>query len=283
MKFPPLATANGHWSFWPLRVISRINPSPVPAWLACQLVWWGLAGLLVCPPQTMGAATTAAEPLLNDPVAGQEIAAHIRSLQAAEKMTVRGLMKIKRPGQELELVPFAFKTLPDESSWKAIYEIGGVGSAKPQVYAITHAEGKTNRYEILEAGTPGGAREVGPSEPLGTGDFQLGDLGLEFVFWPRQVLLKKDMKSNRACRVLESRPATDLADQGYSRVVSWVDNETHGILQANAYDASQKVVKEFRLVSFRKVNDRWQLEEMEMSHLRAKTRTKLTFDLDDQK
>jgi YD repeat-containing protein len=55
---------------------------------------------------------------------------------------------------------------------------------------------------------------------------------------------EKGKQSHRICKVLEStnpNPSTN----GYSRVVSWIDEETLGIVQAYAYDAQGRKLKEF--------------------------------------
>jgi hypothetical protein len=114
--------------------------------------------------------------------------------------------------------------------------------------------------------------------PFAGSDFWLLDLGLEFYHWPNQRLVKFDMTRSRSVRVLESvnpKPAPN----SYSRVVSWVDVETDGLIRAEAYDVRNKRLKEFNVGSFRKVEDQWQLQDMEIRNAQANTATKLEFDL----
>jgi YD repeat-containing protein len=109
-------------------------------------------------------------------------------------------------------------------------------------------------------------------------DFWICDLGLEFFHWPEQKILKKEVKRSRGCSVLESTNP-DPATNGYSRVVSWIDNDGGGIVQAFAYDAQGKLLKEFYPTSLKKVNGQYQVQEMEMINDQTKSRTRLTFDL----
>jgi hypothetical protein len=109
-------------------------------------------------------------------------------------------------------------------------------------------------------------------------DFWVADLGLEFFHWPEQKILKHDMKRGRSCEVLESanpNPSTN----SYSRVVSWIDNETLGIVHAEAYDFKNKLLKEFDPKSFKKVNGQWELQEMEIRNVQTSSRTRLEFDV----
>ena len=62
-----------------------------------------------------------------------------------------------------------------------------------------------------------------------------------------------------------------------SRVVSWIDNDTGGILLAKAYDAEGKLLKEFRPTQFEKINGEWHLQEMEMENVQTGNRTKIEF------
>ena len=86
------------------------------------------------------------------------------------------------------------------------------------------------------------------------------------------------MRRGRSCKVLESTNP-DPSPNGYSRVVSWIDNETLGIVQAEAYDAKGKLLKEFYPKSFKKVNGQWELQEMEIRNDQTGSRTRLEFDL----
>jgi hypothetical protein len=114
--------------------------------------------------------------------------------------------------------------------------------------------------------------------PFGGSDFWAADLGLEFIHWPDQKLLKKVVRSSRGCSVLESTnpgPATN----GYSRVVSWIDSESLGPLHAEAYDAKGNLLKEYDTKKLKKVNGQWQVEEIEICNDQTGSRTRLEFDL----
>jgi len=87
------------------------------------------------------------------------------------------------------------------------------------------------------------------------------------------------MRKGRGCHVLASSPA---ATNLYSRVLSWIDEETSGLLMAEGYDAGGKVLKEFEVKAFKKVAGRWQVREMEIRNRQEKTGTRLQFDFEQQ-
>ncbi|HVU26756.1 MAG TPA: outer membrane lipoprotein-sorting protein [Verrucomicrobiae bacterium] len=114
--------------------------------------------------------------------------------------------------------------------------------------------------------------------PFANSDFWLCDLGLEFFHWPEQKVLKKEVHRSRGCTVLEStnpNPGTN----GYSRVVSWIDNETLGIVEAYAYDAKGKKLKDFYPKDFKKVDGQWQVQTLVMENVQTKSRSVLEFDV----
>jgi hypothetical protein len=150
---------------------------------------------------------------------------------------------------------------------------------------VIHEAGRPNGYYLWEG--PGKSGEemehkvkalVGSTlmMPFAGSDFWVADLGLEFFHWPAQKVLKKEVKRSRGCTVLEStnpNPSTN----GYARVVSWIDNESSGIVQAEAYDFKNKLLKEFAPKSFKKVNGQWELQEMEIRNVQTGSRTRLEF------
>jgi hypothetical protein len=143
-------------------------------------------------------------------------------------------------------------------------------------YAYARGEGAQQPLDALPV--VGGATL---SQPLANSDFWLGDLGLEFLHWPEQRVLRTEMRRGQVCRVLESlNPEPTVG--GYARVLSWIarpGSDTEGILQAEAYDRGQRLIKEFSLGSFKKVEGEWQLKDMKILSPPQHSRTWLEFDL----
>jgi hypothetical protein len=130
----------------------------------------------------------------------------------------------------------------------------------------------------ISNGLPHPLSEKAIWDPFAGSDFSFADLGLEFFHWPEQHLIKKEMKRSRACNVLESVNPHPVPN-GYSRVISWIDNESDGIVMADAYDAQGKLLKEFIPKKVKKIEGQWQLEEMEIDNDQAGSSTRVDFDL----
>jgi hypothetical protein len=175
------------------------------------------------------------------------------------------------------------------TNWQSLYEVipesGGTNTIR---LTILHLNGQPTDYLLGESlGT--NPDSIQPKRltagelmtPFAGTDFWPADLGLEFFHWPGQRVLKHEMRRSRPCKVLESTNPAPTAI-GYSRVVSWIDNETGGIVFAEAYDASNKRLKEFSPKDFKKVNGRWELREMRIKNLATGSQTTMEFDLDPE-
>ena len=69
------------------------------------------------------------------------------------------------------------------------------------------------------------------------------------------------------------------ASGAYSRVVSWIDIDTDGIINADAYDAQGRLLKQFAAKSFKKIRGEWELQEIEMLNRQNGSRTSIEFQL----
>ncbi len=228
-----------------------------------------------------GARAETTDALSKAEIEGRELARQIREAKPSEDFRNLGTLQI-RDGKGVR-TNFAFRGAVNvtESGWLNSYVV----VLRPDFFGaslleVAHATGRTNQYNLKRDGSCMMGEITGKElfQPFGNSDFWLCDLGLEFFHWPAQKILKKEVKRSRGCTVLESTnsgPATN----GYSRVVSWIDHESGGIVQAEAYDFKNKLLKEFEPKSFKKVAGQWQLQEMEIRNVQTGSRTRLEFDL----
>jgi hypothetical protein len=101
---------------------------------------------------------------------------------------------------------------------------------------------------------------------------------LEYLHWPDQRVTRKELCRTRSCKVLESvnpQPGTN----GYSKVRTWIDRDTLGVIFAEAYDANGKLLKEFSPKGISKVDGQWRVGELEMRNVQTGSRSRLVFDL----
>ena len=215
--------------------------------------------------------------------AGQALAERLRSSRPTEDSEYQGLLKIRAREADPRAVPLRCRIIVGESNWKALYETAPTNQLAPEKLVIVHWPDRPNEYWYARGSRTGSA----PSEPVlltsaqtavpfAGSDFWLVDLGLDFLHWPSQRVLRTEMRKGRVCHVLESSHPL-VTPSLYARVVSWLDKETGGPVLAEGYDGENKLIKEFSIRSFKNVDGRWQLQEMEIRSPRTGSRTRLEF------
>jgi hypothetical protein len=265
-----------------LRVSARVG-----AVLAIGLTHLCMAGRVpaAAPPNSPGPST------IIDPVGeGRQLAARLRDSQPAEPSEVQGMLEILPRTGPPTIIPITCAITLGSNSWQAAYTIrstnsGAGAQVTPGALKILHQPSQPTVYRWAGA-NQGADTPANLNQPFAGSDFWVQDLGLEFLHWPTQRVIRAEMRRNRACRILQSTPAqpapstgSGQAHDGYARVWSWIDTETGGVIQAEAYDAQGKVLKKFALGSFEKVQGHWQLRNMKMRNLRTGSSTDLKFDL----
>jgi len=212
-------------------------------------------------------------------IQGRSLVQQLLNQTPVKDSTNSGVLVIRDSKGGHAEIPMRFQTCTTEMNslnWLSNYQT--TTTNKNFRLMIVHSGNQPNSYRLFEDGVWKNLGENETMIPFAASDFWIADLGLEFFHWPEQKILKSEMRRGRPCKVLESvnpSPSTN----GYSRVVSWIDNESDGIVHAEAYDANGKLLKEFDPKSFKKVNGQWELQDMEIRNVQTGSRTRLEFDL----
>jgi hypothetical protein len=242
----------------------------------------------------MGAMEPVPQPKPIDPVEGAKMGrALVEKILLAQPVpgTNRGVMNIRDKSGTRVSIPIQFEVQVTPTNWRNIYRtIPRNSDERTFKLIVTHDGLKPNLYEY-SVKTPGGANpgssiKTTDAPPIGEtfagSDFSLADLGLEFFHWPDQRVVRNQIRRSRSCKVLESVNPKPTADS-YSRVLTWIDNESSGIIHAEAYNSKNKLIKEFDPENFTQVEGQWQLEQMEISDRRSDSRTRIVFDYDEHR
>ena len=226
-----------------------------------------------------------------DPVRGEQegraLVAKLLAQKPEQNVTNTGWVRIREATGKRREIPARFEVYATPTNWVSVYETlaspDGPGGVR---LTVAHTAGRRNRYELLEpaatSGTNAAARELTPDQtmiPFAGSDFWVADLGLEFLHWPRQRVLRNEMRHGKSCQVLESGQPQPVPG-GYARVVSWLMIESpHGIVHADAYDTRGELLKRFDPKSLEKVQGEYQLEEMEIRNRKTGSQTWIKFNL----
>ncbi len=299
----PPQTAHLRTCGWPLRIsdfgllsafglrVSDFSTPCLPYWkrrgtsVILRFVLMFLASSAVC----FGQGHVEPRPAPLDPVqAEQEARALVADLLAQrpdQNTTNTGQVRIRDGAGKEREIPVQFEITATPTNWASVYETltpaGGPGGEK---LTVIHASGQPNQYQLVGlAGTSKAVpKELTPEQtmiPFAGSDFWVADLGLEFLHWPKQRLLKKEMRHSKSCEVLESVNPQPVPG-GCARVVSWIMIESpHGIIHADAYDAQGQILKRFDPANVEKIQGEYQLEEVEMRNPKTGSRTWIKFNL----
>ena len=285
------------------RAIRLLTSAATP--LRCALTILGLGCLhLAAAAAQFDAPIVPADPA----AAGRELVARLLSLRPAESLTNEAVLRVRVSKTNQFEVPLRIEVYVNETNWSTTYsaqlpggsETNGNTLAMDKV-KIVRTTGAANVYEQTHTSFPisksyssseVSSFSIGPKVrkfaafggadalvPFAGSDFLLADLGMEFLHWPTQRLLKKELCRGQSCDKLES-VAPQGWTNGYVRVVSWFDIDTGGPVLVEAYDVKGKMEKEFKPNDFTKVNGQWQVEELEMNNLRTGSRSFLHFKLE---
>jgi hypothetical protein len=237
-----------------------------------------------------GAMAETTNTLSDAEIQGRQLAQQLLEQEPTTNVEQIGILKMRNTKGVSTNLTFKCKITVHSGGWYTRYAVQlAEGGTEWLSFLFNH--NSTNSYTLYKCRIGGwdwncvtgvylNANEF---TPFAGSDFWICDLGLEFFHWPAQKVLPKptNLVRGRDYTLLEStnpNPSTN----GYSRVLTWIDKETGGILQAEAYDASGRLLKEFAPKSFKKVNGQWELQEMEIRNVQTGSRTRLEFDLNKQ-
>lgn len=213
-------------------------------------------------------------------VEGQALAADLRGLKPVESFTNQATLRLRDAEGGVRRVPLTIVNRVSEApSWEVTYAAGGT---EPETLTLIRTADRPPEYRVARGGEAVAGASAGSADSaraFAGSDFTLRELGLEFLHWPGQRIVPRSpppMKKGQPCKILES---THPQAPGYTRVVSWVSIEHNGLMLADAYDASGRIVKRFSIGSLKKVDGVWQLRDMEMIDEARGTETKLEFEL----
>ena len=247
--------------------------------------WAALATLL--------AMTALAEPtnaLSDAEIQGRQLARQLCDARPMNNYTNVGTIFIR--SKTNQTLGIHIETTVSDMGWQNHYIGYQTNGPLTEELIVSHFGTSKNDYRwrswLAGGWLPPFEASTSPNDATGTKaffntDFSFADLGLEFFHWPAQKVLPKTpkmpaLKLGREYTLLESTNPNPPAN-GYSRVLSWIDKESGGILAAEAYDAQDQKLKEFWPKSFGKVNGQWQVEEIQIINVQTHSRTRLEFDL----
>lgn len=104
------------------------------------------------------------------------------------------------------------------------------------------------------------------------------DLSLSFLWWRGGLVVGSESVRGRPAIVADVAPPAGGSNEPYARVRLWIDEQARILLQAEGYDAAGKAVRTLWVKSFKKIDERWMIKDLEVQEYPAVHRTKLRID-----
>lgn len=163
--------------------------------------------------------------------------------------------------------------------WKAEtptarYTVRDAFGAPLQHLAITWQTPEKPEYRYLE-GSPLRAAPLPPlSQNILDTDLTWIDLSLSFLWWEGGVEKGEEPVRGRDCRIIDlPAPEGQVAD--FDGVRLWVDSKAGMVLRAEGYDASGVLIRRMDVKSFKKINKRWVIKDIDFERFPSRSKTTL--------
>ena len=103
------------------------------------------------------------------------------------------------------------------------------------------------------------------------------DLTLSFLWWHDGIMAGEDSARGRDCFLVDVKPpAGESANAGKIRL--WIDEDARTLLQAEEYSPQGKAVRRMSVLSFKEIDDKWMVKDIEIQNLDNGVKTTLHVD-----
>jgi Outer membrane lipoprotein-sorting protein len=211
------------------------------------------------------------------------LVARLLAQKPDQNLTNTGSLDIRDAQGHERQIPVRFDIAVASPKWLSVYVAAPSAAFQGEEFTVIHQDAQLNQYRLVR-GSISQAVPLSGNQlmvPFVGSDFWLTDLGLDFLHWPQQRILKKQMRKNFFCDVLQSTNPKP-APGAYSRVVSWIAANRPDeiiVVHGDAYDHEGRLLKEFDPRKVEKINGVWQLEEMQIRNRQTGSRTLIEFNL----
>ncbi|MDF1655973.1 MAG: outer membrane lipoprotein-sorting protein [Verrucomicrobiales bacterium] len=137
---------------------------------------------------------------------------------------------------------------------------------------VIYLDTKNNSFALFEGLDGKAMQPVNPSkyaqEVRGT-DVTYEDLAMRFLYWPNAKIVKLDKIKAREC--WHVRVLNPDGEGAYSTVDVWIDRGSGGMIKMNGYNSSGRPVRRFEVLSGKKFDDIWMVDEMRIETINPST------------
>ncbi|MFC1498596.1 outer membrane lipoprotein-sorting protein [Verrucomicrobiota bacterium] len=228
-------------------------------------------------------ALVAAEPSSVLPSA-EELLRDVRSFLPKDSLVIRGDMIVrKRKGIVAQSLKYEIFMKLGSQPQVARYAIRDKSGRSIEQLTITRYPGAKPTLEYAKGNPLRAADLPDLFGQIQNTDISWTDLSLSFLWWEGGTVTGTELLRGQSCFVVEVPRLADKTDHRtassaggqYAKVILWIDKKLHMILQAEGYDSNNRLIRRLWVKSFKKINERWMIKDMEIQSYPANHRTKL--------
>ncbi|MCS6772419.1 MAG: outer membrane lipoprotein-sorting protein [Kiritimatiellae bacterium] len=139
--------------------------------------------------------------------------------------------------------------------------------------AVTWRDPRSPEYRFFE-GNPLRAAPVPPmTDPIPGTDLSWLDLSLSYLWWPNARTVGREDVRGQSCWVVDVPAPPDVS--GTAGVRLWIGERIRALLRAETYNATNEAVRRFEVKSFKRINQRWMIKDIDVVSLPVKSRSTL--------
>lgn len=192
-------------------------------------------------------------------------------------LSIEGNLHVRRPrGVSVQDLGFTMELNWGGVSATAVYTIATPDGQMLERLTLSRSSDAppVAMYTVGEAGTPRRLSDL--SAPIRQTDLTWMDLTLAFLWWRGGALQGKETVRGRPAFVVDvPAPGDGPASSGYATVRLWIDERARMLLQAEGYDEEGTLVRGLWVKSFKKIDERWMIKDLEVQAYPVMHRTRV--------
>lgn len=193
-----------------------------------------------------------------------------------EPLTITGTLTVrKRRGVVLQRLGFEMSVDWGGDPPVARYLVRDAFGAEMERLTVWYREGGASSYEYARGSPPAEAPRPELSARIQDSDMSWADLTLSFLWWSEGQIVGTEEIRGRECHVVDVM-APAGSDAPYARCRLWIDRDIRLLMQAEGFGPDGAPVRRLWIKSFKKIDDRWMIKDMEVESQPPVRRTKLT-------
>ena len=218
------------------------------------------------------------EPVPAEP-SGADLLAAVVDRLPREDLEVAGDLTVRRHrGVVVKELKFDMQARWGRTPAEVVYTVRDAFGGELERLQVTRRD-RAAQYRYTKGAPPVATPLPDLFAPIQGSDISWADLSLSFLWWDGAIRVGMDEVKGRPCYVVEvPAPAVESgAETGrsYGKVRVWVDKELESLLQAEGYDSRGERIRRLWVKSFKKIDDRWMIKDMEVQEYPSAHRTKL--------